>query len=140
MLDIDATVIITFALVWILVIVLSKVFFKPLRKVMDEREHRLKGDLNKAQSALDESARRLRDVENGLRAARLEAEDIRNRIELEALREKSRLAAETGAAAKAQIEQARAAFEAEVDRLKSELRAEAEPLAAKIEEKLVGRS
>jgi len=48
--------------------------------------------------------------------------------------------AEAGAAAKVEIENARAAFEAEVARLKEELRAEAEPLAAKIEQKLMGRS
>ena len=140
MLDIDATVIVTFILVWVLVAVLSRVFFKPLKKVMDEREKKLRGDLNAAQSALEESARRLRDVEAGLRSARQEAEEIRGRIELEALKEKTRIVAEAGAAAKVEIENARAAFEAEVARLKEELRAEAEPLAAKIEQKLMGRS
>jgi len=140
MLDIDASVIVTFVLVWVLVWVLTRVFFKPLRKVMDEREQKLQGDLRRAQSALDESARRLHEVETGLRAARQEAEDIRARIELEALKEKSKLVAEAGAAAKAEIDNARAAFEAEVARLKEELRAEAGPLASKIEEKLLSRS
>ena len=36
MLDIDATVLVTFILVWILVLVLTRVFFKPLKKVMDD--------------------------------------------------------------------------------------------------------
>lgn len=139
MLDIDATVIVTFVLVWVLVLVLTKVFFRPLRKVMDEREEKLRGDLGRAQSALDETARRLREVETGLRAARQEAEDIRAQIEMEALKEKSKLVAEAGAAAKSEIDNARAAFEAEVARLKEELRAEAGPLAAKIEEKLMKR-
>lgn len=140
MLDIDASVIVTFILIWILVLVLTRVFFRPLRKVMDERERRLRGDLNAAQSALEETARRLVEVEAGIKAARLEAEQSRDRIELEALREKSRLTAEASALAKAEIESARASFEAEVARLKEELRAEAEPLAKKIEEKLMSRS
>lgn len=139
MLDIDATVIVTFVLVWVLVLVLTKVFFRPLRKVMDEREEKLRSDLGRAQSALDETARRLHEVEAGLRAARQEAEDIRAQIEMEALKEKSKLVAEAGAAAKSEIENARAAFEAEVARLKEELRAEAGPLAVKIEEKLMKR-
>jgi len=139
MLEIDATVLVTFVLVWILVIILTRVFFKPLRKVMDERETRLRGDMSAAQASMDESARQLREVEAGLKAARLEAEETRNRFELEALKEKSRLIAEAGASAKAEIDSARADFEAEIARLKEELRAEAAPLAAKIEEKILGR-
>ncbi|MBN1938230.1 MAG: ATP synthase F0 subunit B [Candidatus Aminicenantes bacterium] len=140
MLDIDATVIVTFVLVWVLVWILTKVFFRPLRKVMDEREDKLQTDLGLAQAALDESARRLHEVEVGLRSSRQEAEDIRAECELEALKEKSKLVAEAGAAAKAEIESARAAFEAEVTRLKEELRAKAGPLAEKIERKLLSRS
>ena len=140
MLEIDATVIVTFILVWVLVFVLTRVFFKPLRKVMDEREKRLQDDRAAAQSNLDETARRLKEVEAGLKAARLEAEEIRGRVELEALREKNRMIADAGIAAKTEIENARAALEAEVVRLKEELRAEAVPLAAQIEKKLMGRS
>jgi len=140
MLEIDATVIVTFVLIWILVYILNRVFFKPLRKVMDEREKRLQDDMTAAQSTLDETARRLKDVEAGLKAARLEAEKTRGRIELAALKEKSRMLTDAGAAAKTEIENARAAFEADVARLKEELRAEAVPLAAKIEEKLMSRS
>jgi F-type H+-transporting ATPase subunit b len=139
MLEIDATVLVTFVLVWILVIILTRVFFKPIRKVMDERETRLRGDMNAAQASMDEAARQLREVEAGLKAARLEAEETRDHFELDALKEKSRLIAEAGASAKAEIDNARADFEAEIARLKEELRAEAAPLAAKIEEKILGR-
>jgi len=140
MLEIDATVIVTFILVWVLVFVLTRVFFKPLRKVMDEREKRLQDDRAAAQSNLDETARRLKEVEAGLKTARLEAEEIRGRVEFEALREKNRMIADAGVAAKTEIENARAALEAEVVRLKEELRVEAVPLAAKIEKKLMSRS
>jgi F-type H+-transporting ATPase subunit b len=139
MLEIDATVLVTFILVWILVIILTRVFFKPIRKVMDERETRMRGDMNAAQASMDEAARQLREVEAGLKAARLEAEETRDHFELDALKEKSRLIAEAGASAKAEIDNARADFEAEIARLKEELRAEAAPLAAKIEEKILGR-
>lgn len=140
MLEIDASVFVTFVLVWILVFVLNRVFFKPLRGVMDAREKRLQDDMAAAQSNLDETARRLKAVEAGLKAARLEAEETRDRVELEALREKNRLITEAGQAAKTEIENARAAFAAEVARLKEELRVEAVPLSEKIEEKLLHRS
>lgn len=140
MLEIDASVFVTFVLVWILVFVLNRVFFKPLRGVMDAREKRLQDDMAAAQSNLDETARRLKAVEAGLKAARLEAEETRDRVELEALREKNRLITEAGQAAKTEIENARAAFAAEVARLKEDLRVEAVPLSEKIEEKLLHRS
>jgi F0F1-type ATP synthase membrane subunit b/b' len=95
--------------------------------------------MNAAQASMDEAARQLREVEAGLKAARLEAEETRDHFELDALKEKSRLIAEAGASAKAEIDNARADFEAEIARLKEELRAEAAPLAAKIEEKILGR-
>jgi len=140
MLDIDATVLVTFILVWVLVLVLTRVFFKPLKKVMDDREARLRDDRTSAQASLEDADRGLQDIEAGLKSARLAAEKFRGEIEVEALREKTRLLAEAGAAAKAEIEKARAAFEAEVSRLKDELRAEASPLAARIEAKLLSRT
>jgi F-type H+-transporting ATPase subunit b len=140
MLDIDATVLVTFALVWILVLVMTRVFFKPLKKIMDERDARLRDDRASTQTSLEDAARGLQSIETGLKAARLAAEKVRAEIEVEALRGKSRLLAEAGAAAKSEIEKAQAVFEAEVSRLKDELRAEAAPLAARIENKLLSRT
>jgi len=106
---------------------------------MDEREKRLKDDRTAAQSSLEEAARGFQSIDVELKSARLAAEKARGEIEVEALRGKTKLLAETGAAAKAEIEKARLAFEAEVARLKDELRAEAVPLAERIEKKLLSR-
>jgi len=139
MLEIDASVIVTFLLIWILVLILTRVFFKPIRKVMDERETRLKGDRTAAQSSLEEAAREFQGIEAELKSARLAAEKARGEIEVEALRGKTRLLAEAGAMAKFEIEKARSVFEVEVARLKDELRAKAAPLAEQIEKKLLSR-
>jgi F-type H+-transporting ATPase subunit b len=139
MLEIDATVIVTFLLIWILVLILTRVFFKPIKKVMDERETRLKDDRTAAQSSLEEAARKFQGIDAELKSVRLAAEKARGEIEVEALRGKTRLLAEAGATAKSEIEKARSAFEAEVARLKEELRAEAAPLAERIEKKLLSR-
>ncbi|MBM3294996.1 MAG: ATP synthase F0 subunit B [Candidatus Aminicenantes bacterium] len=138
MLQIDATFLVTFALVWILVVVLTRVFWKPIRRVMDERRSRLEKDRAAAQAGLDEVARGLEEIDRSIKAARLEAERLRAEIEGQAFKEKARLLAEAGAAAKDEVERARAELAAEVDRLKDELRAQAGPLAEGIEKKLVG--
>ena len=43
MLDINATFLVTFAVVWILVLVLGKVFFHPYQKLRAEREGQNQG-------------------------------------------------------------------------------------------------
>jgi len=138
MLEIDATFLVTFALVWILVVVLTRVFWKPLRKVMEERKKGLEDDRAAAQAGLDEVARSLQEIDRTMKSARREAERLRSDLEAEALKEKTRLIAEAGAAATAEVDRARAELEAEVARLKEELRAQAGPLAEEIEKKLVG--
>jgi F-type H+-transporting ATPase subunit b len=137
MLQIDASFLVTFALVWLLVVVLTRVFWKPIRKVMDERRNRLEADRAAALTSLDEVARGLQEVDRAIRSARIEAERLRADVEGGALREKSRLVAEAGAAAKAEMDRARAELAAEVGRLKDELRAQAGPLAEAIEKKLL---
>lgn len=137
MLEIDATFLVTFALVWILVVILTRVFWKPLRKVMDDREKGLERDRAAIQASLDAVSRTFQEVDRAIKAARTEAERLRSEIETEALKEKTRLLAEAGAAAKDEVGRARAELEAEVARLKEELRAQAAPLAERIEKKLL---
>jgi F-type H+-transporting ATPase subunit b len=137
MLEIDATFLVTFVLVWILVAVLTRVFWRPLRKVMDERQKGLEKDQAAAKASLEEVGRSLQEVDRAIKTARTEAERLRSEIEAEALKEKARLLAEAGAAAKAEVDRARAELEAEVARLKEALRAEAAPLAERIEKKLL---
>jgi F-type H+-transporting ATPase subunit b len=140
MLEIDGTILVTFALVWALVFILSRVFWKPLRKVMGDREDRLREDRAAAQASLDAVARSLQDIDLTIKTARSEAERLRSDLEAEALKEKSRLVAEAAAAARNEVEKARVELEAEVARLKNELRAQAGPLAERIEKKLLNPS
>ncbi len=139
MLEIDATVLVTFVLVWILVVVLTRVFFKPLQKVMDEREKPARGATEcgpsgpggKRPAAARRRGRRSR------RPARRPRKSATG-LEVEALEEKTRLLSEVGAAAKAEIEKARADLRGR-DRpaSKKSFGPRREPLAEKIEERLM---
>ncbi len=137
MLSLDASVAVIFVLVWILVLVLSRVFFKPVARVMREREERIAGDKDETRKALEAYAEDLRRIEEGLKEARLDAARIRESAAEGASREKARLLQEVNAERRAQVDKARAELQAEVERLKKELEAGTEALAEEVERRLL---
>lgn len=137
MLDINATFLVTFAVVWILVIVLSRVFFRPFQKIRRDRDARLAADREAARAAEERHVQALRDIEQELKAARAAADKIREDLEVEALKEKTRLLNEVGAAVKLEVEEARGGLAREIEGLKAGLEAEAGTLAESIEKRLL---
>lgn len=137
MLSIDASLIVIFILVWILVLVLSRVFFKPVAKAMRERETRLAKDKDETRRALEAYAEDLKRIEDELREARLEAARRRESAAEGSTREKARLLQKVNAERRAQVEKARAELQAEVERLKKELEAGTDDLAGEVERRLL---
>jgi len=137
MLSIDASLIVVFVLVWILVLVLSRVFFKPVSRVMRARDARLAKDRDETRQALEAYAEDLRRVEEGLKEARLEAARIRESAAEGSSRERARLLQEVNAERRAQVDKARAELQAEVERLKKELEARTDDLAGEVERRLL---
>jgi F-type H+-transporting ATPase subunit b len=135
---IDATVIVVFALVWILVVILSRIFFKPILKVLDERAERIARDKAAAAESREATERDLRRVEEGLKEARAAADSIRSAAESEALKDKSRLVREVQAEGRAEVEKAKAELLREMDRLKKELEKQTAEIAGSIERKILG--
>jgi F0F1-type ATP synthase membrane subunit b/b' len=137
MLQIDASLFVTFFVVWILVFVLSKVFWKPMTGTTGERDARLAADRDASLQGAAAYEKSLQDVAAAMKAAKAAADKAREDVEAEALREKSRLLAEIGAASKDRIEKAKAQVRDEIARLKSDLACEAERLAGEIEKRLL---
>jgi len=138
MLQIDASLFVTFFVLWVLVFVLSKVFWKPMIKTTAERDTRLAGDREASRRGLADYDKALQDVASSMKAAKTAADKTREDLEAEALREKSRLLAEIGVASKDRIETAKLRVRDEIVRLKSELAAKADGLAGEIEKRLLG--
>jgi F0F1-type ATP synthase membrane subunit b/b' len=138
MLDINATnPLITFVVLWILVLILGKVFFRPFQRIRAERAARIEADREASRRALEQNTRSLHDVDQAVKAARVAASKIREDLEVEALKEKTRLLNEVGAAARAEVDAARAELAGELDGLKARLQAQAENLAEAIEKRLL---
>jgi F-type H+-transporting ATPase subunit b len=136
-LKIDLTFLVTFFIIWILVFILSRIFFKPMTKIIQDRDAQIQGDKASSQNDMDARQQSLEKIDRTLRSARQAAEKRREKIQGEALEEKNRLIAEVGTASKRQIEQAQVKLNGDLVRLKKELSGEAESLAESIEKRLL---
>jgi F-type H+-transporting ATPase subunit b len=136
MLAIDLTFIVIFLLVWSLVLVLTRVFFKPVGWIMEKRRDRESADRNAAREALEAGERDLRRIEDEIKEARASSERLREELEAQALGEKARLISEVQADARDRIEKAKAEIEEQVRRLKDQLEGEVGRLADSIEKKV----
>jgi F-type H+-transporting ATPase subunit b len=77
MLDLDFSMFVIFALVWILMVVLDRLFFRPVGRVIEERESRVRTDSERLSALLAESEKQALAVETQLREARREAAQIK---------------------------------------------------------------
>jgi len=136
-LQIDLTFLVTFFIIWVLVFILRRTFFKPMVKIMRDRDAQIQGDRAASEEKTRSYEEGLQEVERTLRAARQAAEKTRIEMEDAALREKSHLVAEASAAAKGEVEKAKAKLQDEIDRLRRELGAHAETMAERIEKRLL---
>lgn len=138
MLSINATALIVFAVVWILVLVLTRIFFKPILRVLDERAARIARDKAAASASRESYDADLRRVEEGLKEARAAADAIRGSAETEALKEKSRLVREVQAEGRAEVEKAKEELLREMETLKKELDKRTAEIAETIEKRVLG--
>ena len=138
MLSLNATVLVVFAIVWILVLILTRIFFKPVLRVLDERAARIAKDKEAAESAREAYEADLKRIEDGLKEARAVADAIRGNAETEALKEKSRLVREVQAEGRAEVEKAKAELLRQTETLKKELDERTEEIAGTIEKRILG--
>lgn len=136
-LQIDLTFLVTFFIIWVLVFVLSRIFFKPMVKIMGDRDAQIQGDRTASEKNTRAYVEGLQEVERTLKSARQAGEKTITEIEDAALKEKSRLVAEASAASKDEIDKAKVKLQNELALLKRELGAQAESLAAQIEKRLL---
>ena len=139
MLSINGTAIVIFLIVWILVLVLTRIFFKPVLRILDERSGRIAKDQAAAAGALGSYENDLRRVEESLKEARAAGEAIRSTAETEALKEKSRLVREVQAEGRAEVEKAKQELLREMEALKKELDARTAEIAETIEKSILDR-
>jgi len=124
----------------LLLIVLSKLLYRPLLGALEGRSAAIQQQLAEAQAAREEAQRALGAMEERIRAAQADAQALRERALREAAELRDRLSAEARQEAARLIEGAQAQVSQEVRRARAELRAEVGVLATQIAERLIRKS
>jgi len=137
MIDIDASFVAIFIIVWIMVFVLSRLFFNPLRKIMEEREAKVKGRQEAFQESTEVYEKTVCEIEERLKSARILSEQTKDNLKHEALKKRERMLGEISTEYRSQVEKAQEKLEKQTTSLRRELGAEAKLLAERIEQKLL---
>jgi F-type H+-transporting ATPase subunit b len=124
----------------LLLIVLSKLMYRPLLGALEGRTSAIQQRLAEAQAAREEAQRERAAMEERIRAAHAEAQTLRERALREAAELRERLSAEARQEAARLVESAQAQVAQDVRRARTELRAEVGALATQIAERLVRKS
>ena len=128
----------TVILVFLLFVILDRIFFRPLTAVMKQREDSTVGALARAREQAASAETKMREYEEAFQAARQEVyrqREVTRRTNLEQRDAALRKAREQ---AEVLVRDAQAALAAEVARAKAELDGACQPLAEEISESLVG--
>ncbi len=137
MIDIDASFIAIFIIVWIVVFVLSRLFFNPLRKIMEEREAKVKGRQEAFQESTEVYEQTVCKIEERLKSARILSEQTKDNLKHEALKERECMLEEISTESRSQVEKAQEKLKKQTTSLRRELDVEAMLLAESIEQKLL---
>ena len=138
MLQIDVSLIVVFLIVWVLVFFLSKLFFNPLRKIMQERNDKVQGGSEAHRKSTETYEQTVNEIEESLKSARALSRQAKENIEREAAAERERLLAEISKESRHKVEEAKKQLEKQIIGLKRKLESEASGLAERIERRLLG--
>ena len=139
MISVDWTLGLQFVNFVILLIILNKLLYRPLKKIIDERRHTITGSHARAKELEADIDEKMQRYQQQLSDAKTLAIEERNRIKKAAGEEESQIlsAAHGKATARLQVIKTRVAKEA--DMASETLKSEAEQLAGQIATKILGR-
>lgn len=137
MIKIDASLLIVFFIVWILVFALTKLFFTPLKKVIRDRQDGIERNRAAGEKSLETVRLTVQKIEEELKAARVQSQKIKENFEKNALEERERLLADVSEEWRSEIDKAKKELKADAGKLRKDLEPETLRLAEAIEEKFL---
>jgi F0F1-type ATP synthase membrane subunit b/b' len=137
MLTVDATLLVVFFIIWILLAALKKVFFNPIRNIMDGRERTIQSNLKASEEAMAHHETNIRKIEKSLKAARVTAKETQENFMADAQQEKERILLEIAQECRAKVNEAKEHLEKQVEDLKKDLASESKVLSEKIEQRIL---
>lgn len=137
MLQIDVSLIVVFLIVWVLVFFLSRLFFNPLRKIMQERNDKIQGGSEAHRKSTETYEQTVNEIEERLKSARALSQKAMEKMEREAAAERERLLAEISEESRHKVEEAKKQLEDQIIGLKRKLESDASDLAERMERRLL---
>ena len=80
MLDLNSSIFVVIALVWIIMIILDRVYFKPVKDVIDQREGKIALESEKIDKMTQEIEEKTGSIEHILKEAKWDAAGIKEQI------------------------------------------------------------
>lgn len=136
----NVTLVFVIILFIIFVVVMNQILFKPVGKVLDERESLTEGAAAEARAAARQYQSRLNNYEETIRQARAESYRKLESQRKAALEERSKLVESARAQAEAQIAKVRGEVAAQTAEARQTLEQESRQIAEQISRTLLGRA
>ncbi len=139
-LDVDRTFFYILGLFLVVIFMTNALVFKPLMKVIAERERRTGGSLKESRDTLDTYSKRMAEYEKALDEARAVGYQVREKQRAEAVKERNEIVAGVKKEMTEQLAKEKGVIEAQVDAAKATLARDAVVMAARISSTILGRS
>ena len=135
----DGTLVIHIAIILTMVFVLNRLLFRPIGRILSERETRTRGRTGEARETIQRVKESLSRYENSLRQARAEGYGLLKQQQSAAYEERKRKVAVVRGEVEEQVEQQKGEIRTQVEQARGSLRDEAERVAADISSHLLRR-
>ncbi len=137
MIQIDASLLIVFFIVWILVFALTRLFFNPLKKVIKDRQDGIEKNRAAGEKSMEAVKLTVQKIEEELKSAKAQSQKIKENFEKKALEERERTLAGVSAEWRSEIDKAKKQLKVEARKLREDLEPETLRLAETIEDKFL---
>ena len=135
----DGTLILHGLIIIIMVIVLNRTLFKPINRILEERDRRTSGLLSETEQTLARIDQSLRQYEQTLRAARAEGYQLLERQRAEAIREREQQIASARELLSSQSSTEKQQIRSQAEVARTTLAKEAKRIAFRISSQILGR-
>lgn len=135
----DGTLIVHIAIILTMVFLLNRLLFKPVGRILSEREIRTRGRSGEARDTIQRVKESLSRYENSLRQARAEGYSLLEQQQSAAYAERQRKIAVLRQEVEGQVEQQKVEIRTQAEQVRGTLRGEAERVAASIKSQLLRR-
>ncbi|MDT7689903.1 MAG: synthase [Acidobacteriota bacterium] len=135
----DGTLVIHIAIIITMVFVLNRFLFRPVARVLGEREARTHGRMSEARETIRRITESLSRYESSLRQARAEGYGLLEQQQVEADNERQRKIASVRKEVEGQIEKQKSEIRAQADVARATLEDEARRVAANISSQVLRR-